>query len=342
MEKIAIIGVGVVGLELAVRLSQFYQISAYNINQKRVEELKNDYDKNHLISEEELKRASIHYVGHLQELQDSSIFIIVVPTDIHQDKTLDLEPIKQATQSMGEILKPQDIVIFESSVYPKFTEELLIPILEEKSGLKVNQDFFVAYCPERFSPQDADYELHKVCKVISASHPSAVLKVQSIYQKICASTYIAPNMAVAECSKMLENIQRNVNIALMNEFSIIMHALNISLHEVIQAASTKKNFLPFQPGLVGGYCIPVNPFYFMYQARKKGIEPSLIQAAETVNESMPSFLFSELLKLYFKHQKHQANPNIAVFGLSFKPNIPDIRHSLSLDFIELMEKNNLS
>lgn len=341
MEKIAIIGIGVVGLELAVRLSQYYSILAYNDTLSRIDELKSGYDKNYLISEDELKKAQLNFVSQAKDLMDASIFIIVVPTDIHQDKSLSLEPIKKATVTMGKILKSQDIVIYESSVYPKLTEELLIPMLEEQSGLKMNQDFFVAYAPERYSPNDADYDLNKICKIISASHPCVLPKIKSIYEKVCASVYIAPNIAVAECSKMLENIQRQVNIALMNEFCKVTHALDISLHEVIKAASTKKNFMPYQPGLVGGYCIPVNPFYFMYQAQQKGVDTPLLHAAEFVNESMPKFILSELLRLHFKNQKHRAHPKIGVFGLSFKPNIPDIRHSLSLDFIRLLKEYHL-
>ena len=342
MEKIAIIGIGVVGLELAVRLSKFYSILAYNDTQKRVDELKNFQDINHLLDDESIKQAGIRFVSDPLELKESSLFIMTLPTNIHPDDTLNLDPILQATQTIGQILKPQDIVIYESSVYPKLTEELLIPLLEEKSGLKINQDFFVAYSPERYSPNDSDYDLHKICKVISVSHPSILPKVQSIYEKVCASTYVAPNIAVAECSKMLENIQRQVNIALMNEFCKVTHALDISLQEVIKASSTKKNFLPFKPGLVGGYCIPVNPIYLMYQAHRKKVETPLLHAAQAVNNQMPQFILSELFKLYFKNQKNRPHPKIGVFGVSFKPNIPDTRHSLSLDFIELLKKYHLN
>ena len=341
MNRIAIIGVGVVGLELALSLSKFYQVKAYDHNRERIKQLQHGIDKNLLVDDQTLKDSKVLFVDAHHQISDANVFIVSVPTYITHENLPDLKPLKEATKQLASLLKAKDIVIYQSSVYPKTTEDILVPLLEQYSGLTFNHDFFVAYAPERFSPKDSNYELSKICKVISVSHPCILDIVKDIYQNICQSTHIASSIAVAECCKMLENIQRNVNIALMNEFSKICHAINIPLEEVIQASASKKNFVAFHPGLVGGYCIPINPIYMIYQSEKYHINPELMKAAQHVNESMPNFIFEQFLKIYFTHLQHQTHPKIGIFGLSFKPDIPDTRHSLSLKLIELMKQYKL-
>jgi|LauGreDrversion4_2_1035121.scaffolds.fasta_scaffold09791_7 UDP-N-acetyl-D-galactosamine dehydrogenase len=342
MNTIAIIGVGVVGLELALSLSKFYKVMAYDHNRERIRQLQHYTDKNQLVDSHTLKDSNIIFLDAHHKISAANIFIVSVPTYITPENLPDLKPLKQATKQLATVLKPKDIVIYQSSVYPKTTEDILMPILEQYSGLAFNHDFFIAYSPERFSPKDSTYELSKICKVISVSHPCILDIVNSIYQNICQSTYIASNIAVAECCKMLENIQRNINIALMNEFSKICHAINIPLEDVIKASSTKKNFVAFHPGLVGGYCIPINPIYMIYQAKNHQVDTPLMKAAQQVNESMPHFIFEHFLKIYFSQLKHQPNPKIGIFGLSFKPDYADTRHSLSLKLIELMNDYGLN
>jgi UDP-N-acetyl-D-galactosamine dehydrogenase len=342
MDKIAIVGAGIVGLDLAICIAKHMEIHVYNKSQARIEDLVQHHDNFGCFSFKELESSGIIFHNSIMNIKDASIFILAVPTNLDKDLRPDLSVIKQVTKTIASILKPGDIIIVESSVYPGACRELLIPILEKHSGLTFNTDFYLAYAPERYSPNDIGYEMKRMVKLIALSHPCIKKRIYRIYEHIVDSIYLCPSIEIAECAKILENTQRNTNIALMNEFSRITHALNIPLHEVIKAAATKKENHVYSPGLVGGYCLPVNPRYLSYQALLHGVDTPLLNTICEVNESMVTFVFDEFLKFYFESQKTKPYPKIAIFGLGYKPNVPDIRSSLNIKFVDKLVNIGLS
>jgi UDP-N-acetyl-D-galactosamine dehydrogenase len=334
MEKIAVIGLGVVGIELAVHLAKYYTVQGYDINETRIQELGIGLDRHEQFTLEQLQAAKIHYCSNPLELKDATIYIVVVATPTGTGERPNLHDLKEASKVIAKLLKPGDLIIYESSVYPRTTEDFCLPILEEYSQLKLNTDFYLGYSPERYSPNDSDFHIPNLTKIIAASHPQALSKMRQIYSQICLGVHEAPSIATAECAKILENSQRMVNIALMNEFSQICHGLDIKISDVIAAAATKKNFLNFTPGLVGGHCIPVDPMYMVYQAKEHDVYPEVMIGAYKTNEAMTHFIINELFKMFFKSPKQTTSPRIGIFGITYKPNIPDRRHSLSLKLID--------
>lgn len=334
MEKIAIIGAGIVGLDLAICIAKHFEVHVYDISVSRSNELKLHHDKFDCFSDQELQDSGIFFHHKLEEIKDASIFILAVPTNIDKDLRPNLTILQVATKTIASILKKDDIVVIESSVYPKTSRDMLVPILEENSGLTFNKDFYLCYAPERYSPNDPGYEMHKMAKIIALSDPCIKSRIYPIYEPIVDSIYDCPSIEVAECAKILENVQRNTNIALMNEFSRITHALDISLHQVIKAAATKKGFHFYLPGLVGGTCLPVNPRYMAYQALVHGVDTPLLNTICAVNDTMLDFIWTEFFKFYFEFHKTNPYPKIAIFGLGYKPNVPDLRASLNKKFVD--------
>lgn len=331
---IAIIGCGYVGLELAKALSQHYTVLVYDINPQRIHELKCSQDKNLQFNFKELFNDKIKYFHSIDDIKHAKVFIITVPTPVHYYEFPNLQPLEQATKTVGSILKKGDLIIYESSVYPGTTTNICIPILEGVSKLKENKDFFVGYSPERISPGDEKYSLDKVTKIISASNDKTLQIMKSIYEKVCLKIHTVSKIEYAEAAKILENTQRDVNIALMNEFTKIMHSMSLDMNEVLRAAKTKSNFLPFKPGLVGGHCISIDPHYIAFQAKRFSVQPDLILCARKINDSMTQYIFQEMLKILNSCSTHPAPYKIGIFGVTYKKNIPDLRNSLVFKFIK--------
>ncbi|HBB53030.1 MAG TPA: nucleotide sugar dehydrogenase [Legionellales bacterium] len=331
---IAVIGLGFVGLEIALALSEYYPLYGYDNNQQRIDDLMDSADINLQSSKNELKQHSIIFTSNIENIKHANVYIITVPTPVLFYEFPDLEILKAVSQKIGGILKKNDIVIYESSVYPGTTQEICIPLLEASSNLKENIDFFVAYSPERICPSDTNHNLKNMSKIISANHPETLKVIHSIYEKIALNVYPVSQIEHAEAAKMLENIQRDVNIALMNEFSKIMHAMNLNMHEILEAAATKFNFIPFKPGLVGGHCISVDPLYVAFQAKRHSVQPELILCARKINDSMTQFILQEMLKILVKHVENRGPFKVGIFGVTYKENIPDIRNSLIFKFLK--------
>ena len=336
MDRIAIIGLGYVGLPLAVEFGKKYETVGIDINQKRIDELKNGYDRTLEVNKEELKCAEkLHYTTCFKDAEDCNIYIVTVPTPINSANRPDLTPVKKSTESIAGILKKGDIVIYESTVYPGVTEEVCVPILEEVSGLKFNQDFFCGYSPERINPGDKERTLTKILKITSGSTPETAQKVDALYRSIItAGTHLAPSIKVAEAAKVIENTQRDVNIALMNELAMIFDAVGIDTKAVLEAAGTKWNFIKLTPGLVGGHCIGVDPYYLTHKAEEMGYKPDLILASRKINNSMGKFISDKTIKLMIESDKKIKNANILILGLTFKENCPDMRNTKVVDIIE--------
>jgi len=337
--KIGIIGLGYVGLPLAVEFGQLYETIGFDINQPRIDELKRGVDSTLENTKEELAAATLLSVTHqLSDLALCNFYIITVPTPIDEYKRPDLTPLERASESVGKVLKKGDIVVYESTVYPGATEEVCVPILERISGLKFNQDFFAGYSPERINPGDKEHRLTTIKKVTSGSTHEVAEMVDQLYQSIIlAGTYRAPSIKVAEAAKVIENTQRDLNIALMNELAIIFHKLGIDTLDVLQAAGTKWNFLPFRPGLVGGHCIGVDPYYLTHKATAVGYHPEVILAGRRINDNMAGWVVDEVVKLMLKQQVNVLNAKILVLGLTFKENCPDLRNTKVIDLIRGLE-----
>jgi len=346
--KIAIIGLGYVGLPLAVEFAKKYQVVGFDINKERVEELKSNQDHTLETSPEELKSVNMDSLKsvnnankglwltcNLDELEDSNFYIVTVPTPIDKGNRPDLTPLYKASESVGKVLKKNDIVVYESTVFPGATEEECVPILEKISGLTFNKDFFAGYSPERINPGDKLHTVTKILKVTSGSTPEIATIVDDIYKSIIvAGTHLAPSIKVAEAAKVIENSQRDVNIAFVNELSKIFRLMDIDTTEVLAAAGTKWNFLPFKPGLVGGHCIGVDPYYLAQKAMELGYNPEIILAGRRLNDSMGAFVAQEVIKLMIKRSINIKNSNILVMGITFKEDCPDIRNSRVIDIIE--------
>ena len=334
--KIAVIGLGYVGLPLAVEFGKKLPVVGFDINVKRIDELRGGVDHTLEVSAEELKEATnLQYTAELNDLKNCNFFIVTVPTPIDASKQPDLIPLIKASQSIAKVLSVGDIVVYESTVFPGATEEVCVPILEEVSGLKFNQDFFVGYSPERINPGDKTHRVSTILKVTSGSTPEVADNVDEVYQQvITAGTHKAPSIKVAEAAKVIENTQRDVNIALINELAIIFNKMGIDTEAVLEAAGTKWNFLPFRPGLVGGHCIGVDPYYLTYKAQAIGYHPEIILAGRRLNDGMGAYVATQLIKAMVKKKIQVEGAKVLILGLSFKENCPDIRNTRVVDIVD--------
>jgi len=338
---IGIIGLGYVGLPLAVEFGKYRQTFGFDINKDRIRDLKNNIDKTFETTSEELIEAEyLTLVNEISEVKSCEIFIITVPTPIDSNNKPDLKPLEKACNAVGSILKKGDIVIFESTVYPGVTEEICAPILEDISGLKFNRDFFCGYSPERINPGDKEHRLSSIVKVTSGSNPEIAIEVDELYKEIIkAGTYSAESIKVAEAAKVIENTQRDVNIALINELSQIFNLLGIDTEDVLKAAGTKWNFLPFRPGLVGGHCIGVDPYYLTHKALELGYKPEIILAGRNLNDRMSSYIADAIIGLMIENKTQLENSRILILGMTFKENCPDIRNTKVIDLYLSLKKS---
>lgn len=334
-KTIAIIGLGYVGLPLAVEFGKKFKTLGFDINQNRIDELKTGYDRTLEVESEHLKSATqLHYTADLADLKQANFFIVTVPTPIDKNNRPDLTPLIKASETVGKVLKKGDIVVYESTVYPGCTEDDCVPVLEKMSGLQFNTDFFCGYSPERINPGDKVHTVTKIRKITAGSTPEIANTVNTVYASIItAGTYQAPSIKVAEAAKVIENCQRDINIAFVNELALIFDKMNIDTLEVLEAAGTKWNFLPFRPGLVGGHCIGVDPYYLTHKAEEIGYHSQVILAGRKINDNMGAFVANKVVKLMIKKGIHVNAAKALVLGITFKENCPDIRNSKVIDII---------
>jgi UDP-N-acetyl-D-galactosamine dehydrogenase len=351
-QRIAIIGLGYVGLPLARLFATKYPVVGFDINTKRIEELRLGVDSTLEVDNDILQHVTVNKnpindnanIGlycseNLEDIQEANIYVVTVPTPVDRNNRPDLSPLHKSSETVGKVLKKNDIVIYESTVYPGVTEEECVPVLEKISGLKFNKDFFVGYSPERINPGDKEHTVEKILKVTSGSTPEIGKVVDDLYKSvITAGTHLAPTIKVAEASKVIENSQRDINIAFINELAKIFSLMDIDTHDVLEAAGTKWNFLKFKPGLVGGHCIGVDPFYLAQKAQEVGYYSELILAARRLNDSMGSFVASQVVKLMIKSDIKVKGAKILNLGITFKENCPDIRNSKAIDVIKSLEE----
>ncbi len=354
--KIAIVGLGYVGLPLAVEFAKKYQVIGFDINQKRVNELKNNIDHTLETSSKDLEEVNVSSLAALQnssiglwitcnleEIKDANFYIVTVPTPVDKNNRPDLTPLYKASETVGRVLHKDDIVVYESTVFPGATEDECMPILERMSGLKFNKDFYLGYSPERINPGDKRHTVTKILKVTSGSTHEIAKKIDDIYKSIIvAGTHLAPSIKVAEAAKVIENSQRDVNIAFVNELSKIFRLMDIDTNDVLEAAGTKWNFLPFRPGLVGGHCIGVDPYYLAHKAMELGYNPEIILSGRRLNDSMGPYVAQETIKLMIKKGIAVNDSNILVLGITFKEDCPDIRNSRVIDIIEELKSYSVN
>lgn len=333
--RIAVVGLGYVGLPLAVEFGKKRAVFGFDINTKRVEALRSGHDTTLEVEDTELNNANLTFTDALDDIADCNVYIVTVPTPIDSYKRPDLKPLIQASESLGKVLKRGDIVIYESTVYPGATEEDCVPVLERISGLKFNVDFFAGYSPERINPGDKTHRLTNITKVTSGSNPEVAQFINELYASIIsAGTHLAPSIRVAEAAKVIENTQRDLNIALINELAMIFNRMDIDTEAVLAAAGTKWNFLPFRPGLVGGHCIGVDPYYLTHKSEAIGYHPQIILAGRRLNDGMGSFVAGQLVKALLKKRIHVQGSRVLIMGLAFKENCPDIRNTRVIDIID--------
>ena len=342
--KIGIIGLGYVGLPLAVEFGKMYPTIGYDLNAKRIAELNDGIDATLEVSEPELAQSSLlHCTADSDELASCNYFIVTVPTPIDSAKRPNLYPLRSASKTVGGYLKQDDIVIYESTVYPGATEEVCVPILEKESGLKFNMDFYCGYSPERINPGDHTHRVVDIVKITSGSTPEIADKIDTLYRSIItAGTFPASSIKVAEAAKVIENTQRDVNIALVNELALIFHKMNVNTREVLEAAATKWNFLPFYPGLVGGHCIGVDPYYLTHKAQEVGYHPAMILAGRRLNDEMGKYVADRVIKLMLRKKIDVSGAKILIMGLTFKENCPDLRNTKVVDIIAELRDYGLS
>ena len=340
--KIAIIGLGYVGLPLAVEFGKYFNTIGFDISESRIQELQVGKDLTFEVSPDELQEAKkLTYTKDTKDIQNCNIFIVTVPTPIDEHKKPDLMSLIKASISVGKSLKRDDIIIYESTVFPGATEEICVPILEQNSGLKFNQDFFCGYSPERINPGDKEHRLTNIKKITSGSTPKTANKVNALYQRIItAGTHKTSSIKVAEAAKVIENTQRDVNIALINELALIFNKLDIDTEAVLEAAGTKWNFLSFRPGLVGGHCIGVDPYYLTHKAIEVGYDPDVILAGRRLNDNMGNYVVNQVLQLMKKKNIEVSKANILIMGLTFKENCPDLRNTRVIDLVNGFESFN--
>jgi UDP-N-acetyl-D-glucosamine/UDP-N-acetyl-D-galactosamine dehydrogenase len=339
MEKIGIIGLGYVGLPLAVEFGKVLTVIGFDINTERIKELVAGHDRTREVDVNELKQATqLKYSGEINDLKAVNYFIVTVPTPVDEFRKPDLRPLESASKTVGSVLKKGDIVIYESTVYPGCTEEICVPILEKVSGLKFNTDFFCGYSPERINPGDKLHRVTTIKKVTSGSTPEIAEKVDQLYRKIIkAGTHKASSLKVAEAAKVIENSQRDVNIAFVNELALIFERIGIDTHEVLEAAGTKWNFLPFKPGLVGGHCIGVDPYYLTHKAESVGYHSEVILSGRRINDNMGIHIANTVIKLMAQNDWPINKADVLVLGITFKEDCPDIRNSKVVDVIRELE-----
>lgn len=341
--RIAVIGLGYVGLPLLVEFAKRYQCVGFDISQRRIRELREGIDRTNEMSGEELAGVDIHYTSNPDDLSRCNTFIVTVPTPIDKQNRPDLGPLASASKVVGQHLSPGAVVVYESTVYPGATEEVCVPILEANSGLRFNQDFFAGYSPERINPGDKTHRIHSITKVTSGSTPEVAQFVDGLYGSIIpAGTHKASSIKVAEAAKVIENTQRDLNIALINELCMIFERLDIDTEEVLQAAGTKWNFLPFRPGLVGGHCISVDPYYLTHKSQEIGYHPEVILAGRRINDGMGTYIAERVVKLLTRKRIHVVDSRILVMGLTFKENCPDMRNTRVVDVIHGLQEFNAS
>lgn len=347
---IAIIGLGYVGLPLAVAFADKYTVIGFDINATRITELNNGQDHTLEVSNEHLEKAlkgsaagGLNISADIKDLDDATVYIVTVPTPTNKYNQPVLIPLQKASETVGKVLKPGDTVIYESTVYPGVTEDVCVPILEDVSGLVFNTDFFAGYSPERINPGDKEHTVTKILKVTSGSTPESARYIDELYASIIlAGTHLAPTIKVAEAAKVIENSQRDINIAFVNELSKIFRLLDINTQDVLEAAGTKWNFIKFSPGLVGGHCIGVDPYYLAQKAIEEGYNPEIILAGRRMNDGMGAYVASEVIKLMIKKDAKVKNGKVLVMGITFKENCPDIRNSKVIDVVNELEKFNLN
>lgn len=341
--KIAVIGLGYVGLPLAVEFGKHLPVVGFDINANRIAALCAGTDHTLEVSDQELTQAShLNYSSDIEALKDCNFFIVTVPTPIDDYKQPDLTPLIKASEAIGSLLKKDDIVVYESTVYPGATEEVCIPVLENISGLTFNQDFYAGYSPERINPGDKEHRVTNILKVTAGSTPEVADFVDEVYNLIItAGTHKAASIKVAEAAKVIENTQRDVNIALINELAVIFNKMGIDTQAVLEAAGTKWNFLPFRPGLVGGHCIGVDPYYLTHKAQAIGYNPEIILAGRRLNDSMGEYVVTQLVKTMIKKGIQVAGAKVLVLGLSFKENCPDVRNTKVIDIVHELEEYNI-
>ncbi|MGA1846125.1 nucleotide sugar dehydrogenase [Deferribacter abyssi] len=337
--QIAVIGLGYVGLPLAVSFAKEFDVIGFDIKKERIEELKNGKDSTEEVSSEELKNISIRYTANPEDLKNASFYIVTVPTPIDEHKNPDLTPLIKASETIGKYLKKGDYVVYESTVYPGVTEDICVPILEKESGLTFKKDFKVGYSPERINPGDKIHTFENIVKVVSGCDKESLDFIAEIYGKVVkAGIFKAESIKVAEAAKVIENTQRDLNIALMNELALIFDKMNIDTKSVLEAAGTKWNFLKFEPGLVGGHCIGVDPYYLTFKAQEIGYHPQIILSGRKINDYMGKFIAEKTVKLLIKANKLVKNAKVLILGFTFKENVPDIRNTKVIDiYSELIE-----
>ena len=333
--KIAIIGLGYVGLPLAVEFGKKFKTIGFDINSNRIDELRQGIDKTLEVDKEELLSASnLTFSSNIADLNDANVYVVTVPTPVDEHKRPDLTPLIRASTMLGKVVSKGDVVVYESTVYPGATEEDCIPLIEKESGLKYNVDFFAGYSPERINPGDKEHRLTTIKKITSGSTPETAEFVDSLYRSIVtAGTHKASSIRVAEAAKVIENTQRDLNIALVNELALIFNRMGIDTLDVLEAAGTKWNFLPFRPGLVGGHCIGVDPYYLTHKAQEIGYSPEVILAGRRINDSMGQYVVSQVVKRMLKKRIHIEDANVLILGLTFKENCPDIRNTRVVDLV---------
>ena len=348
--KIGIIGLGYVGLPLAVEFAKKYNTHGFDINVNRINELKKAFDSTMEVSEKELSQVlnnktnasisnGLSFWSEISNISECNFLIITVPTPVDKNKNPILTPLIESSNQISKILKKGDYVVYESTVYPGLTEEICIPILEKGSGLKLNKDFYVGYSPERINPGDKNHTVSKIKKVTSGSSKDAAIFIDKIYSSvITAGTFLASSIRVAEAAKVIENSQRDINIAFMNELAKIFNKMNIDTHSVLEAASTKWNFLNFKPGLVGGHCIGVDPYYLAQKAKEIGYNPEIILTGRRINDQMGSYVANQVIKLMISKNNEVLNSNVLMLGLTFKENCPDIRNTKAIDIYNELKK----
>jgi len=347
---IAVIGLGYVGLPLAAAFANKYKVVGFDINSKRIQELQAGKDLTLELPDEELQKvlkgtseSGLSVTDAVSDIEEATVYVVTVPTPTNKYHQPVLTPLQKASETVGKVLKKDDVVIYESTVYPGVTEDTCVPILEEFSGLKLNKDFYAGYSPERINPGDKERTVTKIIKVTSGSTPEAAKYIDDLYASIItAGTHLAPSIKVAEAAKVIENSQRDINIAFVNELSKIFRLLNIDTQDVLDAAATKWNFLRFSPGLVGGHCIGVDPYYLAQKALEEGYNPEIILAGRRMNDGMGNYVAQEVVKLMIEKDCKIKNGNVLVMGITFKENCPDIRNSKAIDVISELEKYNLN
>ena len=342
--KIAIIGLGYVGLPLAVEFGKKNKVVGFDINQERIDELKIGKDSTLEVEPSELiNSTSLNFSSSLEDLNDCNVYIVTVPTPIDEANAPDLTPLEKSSSMLSKVISKGDVVIYESTVYPGATEEVCIPLLEKGSGLVFNQDFYAGYSPERINPGDKVNTLTKITKITSGSTPEVAIFVDELYQSIIvAGTHKASSIKVAEAAKVIENTQRDLNIAIINEFAKIFNILGIDTQEVLEAAGTKWNFLPFKPGLVGGHCISVDPYYLTYKAKEVGYQPEVILSGRRINDGMGQYTATQLVKSVSKKKIHLDEAKVLVLGFTFKGDCPDVRNTKIIDMVKELESFNMN